>query len=162
MSVADTTGNTEAAVEARSWLARAQLHLGDPAAALAAVTARRDLPYPALEPVMRLLEGLALLELNRAGQAEQAFTDALTAAEELLGLADGNVAALQARALALSGLAAVAADPDRAAQATQAFTQLRTVTTGAGVTADTRRLLTVIAPHDRAGILPQIHAAQDR
>ena len=74
MSVADATGDIEPAVEARSWLARAQLQLGDPAAALAAAAARRELPYPAEEPTMRLLEGLALLELHRADEGVQAFS----------------------------------------------------------------------------------------
>ena len=161
VNVADTTGDLGPRVTARSGLARAQLQLGDPAGALAAA-GWRHLPYPPEEPAIRVLEGLALLELHRAGQAEQALTDALTAAEELLALADGNVAALQARALALSGLAAVTASPGKATQAMQAFTQLRAVTTGAGVAADTRRLLTVIASHDRAGILSQVYAAQDR
>ena len=50
--VADATGDIEPAVEARSWLARACLQLDDPAAALAATTARRELSYPAGEPVM--------------------------------------------------------------------------------------------------------------
>jgi hypothetical protein len=86
----------------------------------------------------------------------------LTAAEELLAHAASNVAALQARALALSGLAAVTASPDLVTQATQAFTQLRAVTTAAGVTADIRWLLTVISSHARAGVLPQVYAAQER
>jgi tetratricopeptide (TPR) repeat protein len=161
VNVADTIGGLEAMVTARSGLARAQLQLGDLAEALA--TAEwRELSYPPEEPTMRLLEGLALLELHHADQAGRAFTDALTAAEELLALADSNVAALQARALALSGMAAVAANPDQAIQAAQAFARLRTTAAGADVTADTRRLFTVIASHDRAGILPQIYAAQER
>ena len=159
--MAETTGDLEPLIKARSGLARAQLQLGDPAGALAPA-GWRQLSYFPEEPAMRVLEGLALLELHRADQAEQALTDALTAGEELLALADRNVAALQARALALSGLATVTASPDRATQAAQAFTQLRTATTAAGVTADTRRLLTVIASHDRAGILRQVYAGQDR
>ena len=97
VSIADTTGDIEPAVEARSWLARARLQLGDPAAALAAAAAGRELPYPAEEPTMRLLEGMALLELHRAEESVRAFSDALTAADALLALADRNVAALQAR-----------------------------------------------------------------
>lgn len=94
VSIADVTGDIEPAVEARSWLARACLQLGDPAAALAATTARRELPYPAEEPILRLLEGLALLKLHRPEESVQAFSDAVTAADALLALADRNVAAL--------------------------------------------------------------------
>ena len=153
VSIADTTGDIEPAVEARSWLARARLQLGDPAAALAAAAAGRELPYPAGEPAMRLLEGLALLELHRREESVRAFSGALAAADALLALADRNVAALQARALALAGLAAATGDPARATQAGEAFARADAVTSAAGVAADTRRLLDQIACHDQSGIL---------
>jgi tetratricopeptide (TPR) repeat protein len=106
ISVADATGDKEPAVMARLGMARAHLQLGDLAAALAAAAAGRELQYPAEEPAMRLLEGLALLGLHRADEGVRAFGDAVAAADTLLALAERNVAALQARALALSGLAA--------------------------------------------------------
>jgi len=162
VNVADATGDIEPAAEARSWLARAQLQLGDPAAALAARAAGRELPYPREEPTIRLLEGLALLKLHRIQESVRAFSDAVAAADALLALADSNVAALQARALALSGLAAAAGDPARAAEAAQAFTRAHAVTSAAGVAADTRRLLDVIASHDRSGVLAKVFAAQGR
>jgi len=74
--------------------------------------------------------------------------------------ADSNVAALQARALALSGLAA-ASDPARAAEAGRAFTLAQAITSAAGVAADTRRLLDQITRHDRSDILAGVRAAQD-
>ena len=158
--MADTTGDIEPTVEARSWLARAQLELGDPAAALAAAAAGRDLRYPIEEPTMRLLEGLALLELRRAG-AVRTFGDALTAADAQLALADRNLAALQARALALSGLAATTQDAAQATKSVEAFARAAAVTgSAAGVAADTRRLLDLIAAHDRSGILTEVRAAQ--
>ena len=160
VSIADTTGDIEPAVEARSWLARAYLQLGDRAAALAATTARRDLPYPAEEPTMRLLEGLALLELDRREESVRAFHDAVTAADTLLALSDRNVAALQARALALTGLAVVAGDLARAAEAGEALGVADALTDAAGVTADTRRMLDQIARHDQSGILTKVRAAK--
>ncbi len=70
-------GNAEpgrhADVEARSWLARAHLQLGDAAAALAVTAVERELTYRPEEPAMHLLEGLALLELNRPGDSARAF-----------------------------------------------------------------------------------------
>ena len=110
---------------------------------------------------MRLLEGLALPELNRTKEGVRAFSDTVTAADALLALADRNVAALQARALALSGLALSGSDPARAAEAVAAFAQAHAVTSAAGVAADTRRLLGQIARRDRSGILADIRAAQD-
>ena len=46
VSIADATGDIEPAVEARSWLARANLQLGDAAAALAVTAVERELTYP--------------------------------------------------------------------------------------------------------------------
>jgi tetratricopeptide (TPR) repeat protein len=162
IAVADATGDLESAVTARSALARAQLQLGDPAAALAAVTRRGELPYPAEEPAMRLLAGLALLELHRAGEAVPAFTGALTAADALLALADTNVAASQVRALALAGLAAATGDPARASEAAQAFTHARAVTSAVGVAADTHRLFEMIVAHDQSGVLTGLGATPGR
>ena len=161
VSIADATGDMEHAVMARSGLARAQLLLGDPAAALAAAGAGRKLAYPAGEPTIRLLEGLALLGLHRAEEGVRAFSDALVAADALLALADSNVAALQARALALSGLAAATKDAARATQAGKAFDRAHGITSAAGVAADARRLLDAIAFHDLSGILAGVRAAQD-
>jgi hypothetical protein len=79
----------------------------------------------------------------------------------LLALADSNVAALQARTLALSGLAVATSDPARGVEAVKAFALAHAVTDAAGVTADTRRLLDKIACHDPSGILAGIRAAQD-
>ena len=89
------------------------------------------------------------------------LTGTVAAADALLALADSNVAALQARALALSGLAAATGDPARATQAVQAFARARAITSAAGAAADTRGLLNVIASHDRSGFLAEVRAAQD-
>ena len=106
---------------------------------------------------MRFLEGLALLELRRPGESAEAFTEALTAADALLALADSNVAALRVRALALSGLAVATADPLRAVTACEAFARADAVTRAAGVAEDTHRLLNAIACHDPSGILAGVH-----
>ena len=153
VSIADATGDVEPSVEARSWLARVQMQLSDPAAALAVAAARRELRYLAGEPTMRLLEGLALLELHRVDEAARALSGALTAADAPLALADRNVVALQAQAPALSGLAAAVGDPGRAREAAEALTRLRTTTSAAGMDAATSRLLDVIASHGRTGNL---------
>jgi hypothetical protein len=102
---------------------------------------------------MRLLEGLALLELNRPDESARVFTEALAAADGMLALADRNVSALEVRALALSGLAVVAED---AAEAAEAFIGARAVTRAPGVVVDTRRLLGIITAHDQDGLLTAI------
>ena len=160
VSISDTAGSIEPAALARSGLARAQLELGNPTAALAATATGRQLTYPAEEPTRRLLEGLALLELRQADEGVRAFTDTLSAADGLLALADSNVAALQARALALSGLATATGDTARASEAEQAFARAHTMLSAPGVAADTRRLFKTIAGHDRSDVLAQIRPAQ--
>jgi tetratricopeptide (TPR) repeat protein len=156
VDVADAIGNVGPAVEARSRLARAYLQMDDPAAALAATAAARNLPYPTEQPTILLLEGLALLELHRVDDATQAFADAVTAAGELLALADRNVAALQARALTLAGVAATTGDATRATEAAAALTRLDTTTRAQGVASETRELLDMIAAHDATGVLAEI------
>jgi tetratricopeptide (TPR) repeat protein len=159
--IAGDTSDVVPAVRARSGLARAQLQLDDPAAALATATAGRELAYPSEAPMIQLLEGLALLELDRADDSVRAFSDALAAADALLALVGSNVAALQARALALAGLAAANDDPARAAEAAEAFTRAQTVTTAAGVAADTHRLLQMIAAQDQSGVLTGLSPPQN-
>jgi tetratricopeptide (TPR) repeat protein len=161
VKVADTTGNIEPMVRTRSGLARALLQLGDQAGVLAAVAAVPELSYPIEEPTLRLLEGLALLELNRPDESARAFTSVLTATDALVALADSNVAAVQARALALAGLATATSDPARASEAVEAFTQARTITSAAGVAADTQHLLKTIIAQDQSGVLAELSAAQD-
>jgi tetratricopeptide (TPR) repeat protein len=156
VSIADAIGNIDCAVEARSWLARALLRLGEPAAALTAAVERRDLTYPCAEPVLRMLEGLALLELRRPDESSRAFKDAVVAADALLSLAGKNITALEARALALSGLAVVTGDQAGARAAAEAFTRARAATSAPGVVADTRRLLDMITAHDQSGALARL------
>ncbi len=160
-NVADTTGDSEPAAQARSGLARARLQLGDPAAALTAAIQGEELLCPTEEPTLQLLKGLALLETDRPEESVRAFSDAITTADTLLALANSNVAALQARALALSGLGAATGDTAPVTEAAEAFARVHATTSAAGVAADTRRLLDKITCHDRSGTLAGIRTAQD-
>jgi hypothetical protein len=108
---------------------------------------------------MRLVEGLALLELDRLEESARAFNEAVTAADTLLALADRNVTALYTRALALSGLAAAVGDLTLAAQAGETFRAASGFTGATGVAADTRRMLDQISRHDQSGILVEVRAA---
>jgi tetratricopeptide (TPR) repeat protein len=153
LTMADTTGEIEPAVEARSWLARAQLQLGDPVAALGSAAGRPELLHPPDEPMLRLLEGVALLALDRTEDSLRAFSDAITGADALLALAERNVLALEARALALSGLAVATGNPAKATEASEAFARVYSVTSAAGVVTDARRLFDLIAGHDQVRVL---------
>jgi Domain of unknown function (DUF4062) len=63
---------------------------------------------------------------------------------------------LEARALALSGLAVVAGDQASARAAAEAFTRARAATSAPGVVADTRRLLDMVTAHDQSGALARL------
>jgi hypothetical protein len=115
---------------------------------------------PSGEPRRRLLKGIALLGLGRSDEASAAFHDGLTGAEELLVLADSNVAALQARALALAGLAATGRDPARADEARAGMDRIRAVTTATGITAEAQQLLDLIVAFDASGTLDGIRAGR--
>lgn len=117
-------------------------------------------PYPLLEPMLLLLQAIALLRLGRTADTLPAFNRADRAADALLQLADRNVAALQAQALALCGLAVATGDPDMAAHAADAFDRARAVTTAAGVTTASLQLLNQIRRNDSAGILTGLQGAQ--
>jgi tetratricopeptide (TPR) repeat protein len=160
-AAADSSGDIEPAVEARRALARVQLLLGEPEASLATAVAALERSYPTEQATLRLLKAVALLGLDRVDEAAQAFHDALDAADRLLALADHNVAALQARAVALSGLATVTGDRAKVARAADAFTQLDAVTTAVGVAEDSRRLLDMIGDADTAGLLADIQNAPE-
>jgi tetratricopeptide (TPR) repeat protein len=140
--LADGRNDIEPAAEARSWLARVRLQMDDPAAALALTTAARDLRYLLEQPTLSMLRGLALLGLERAEEAVAAFEDALAAAADLLALADRNVLALQARAVALYGLAATTGEESYAVQAERALAE--PLINSPGMVLDTKRLLTRI------------------
>ena len=88
--MADTTGNIEPRVRARSGLARAQLQLADPAAALAATGDEARTGVPDRETGQLLLEGLALLELRRLMESVRIFGNTVTAATEMLALAESE------------------------------------------------------------------------
>jgi tetratricopeptide (TPR) repeat protein len=161
LAIAREIGAMESTVNSQPGLARAHLQLGDPETALTVLAEHRG-PSPGAEPTIRLVEAMALLELHRTEEAVKAFRDALAAADDHLALADTNVAALQVRALALGGLAVTTSDPARTAQTETALGRAQAVANAPGATADTRRLLKLIASHDHSGTLTEAASPQDK
>jgi tetratricopeptide (TPR) repeat protein len=159
VALADSTGDIEPAVEARSDLARTLLQMGDQQSTLALADAALQRPYPTERPTLLLLKGIALLQLGRSADGGRVFEAASRAADALLELHDRNVAALQAKALVLCGLAVATSDPAMVQQAA-AFTRAGAVTTAAGVTAASLQMLDQIRRNDQAGLLTDLRAAQ--
>jgi hypothetical protein len=78
----------------------------------------------------------------------------------MLERCDQNYGALDAKGLALAGLA-VLGGGDRAAEAVAAFRAARAITSAPGIVGRVRRLLDALAPTDPAGILARVHEAAE-
>ncbi|MGY1665616.1 tetratricopeptide repeat protein [Geodermatophilus sp. SYSU D00696] len=162
--IADLTGDIGLAATAGSGLARVHLEMGDPAMALDATVAARDLSNPTEKPIIRLLAGVALLQLNRVEEGVRAFTTALTAADALLIPKENKRAdVLEVRALALAGLAATGdTDRQRALEAMEAFARSCSAASAAGLLADAESLLDQLAAHAEGMALTEVRAVLAR
>jgi hypothetical protein len=79
----------------------------------------------------------------------------VAAAEKLLKLTPQNYEALDAKGLALCGLA-VAGKPEKVESALAAFRAARQITRAAGIVARVRRLFNELLPADSGGILAPV------
>ena len=156
--IADATRDVEPGTEARTGLARAYLVTNNPNAALPVARAAAQVNYPAQQPTVRLLEGVALLGMERLDEAMPALSAAVAAADEQLSKAATNVDALNVRGLALSALALID-EPHLAAEAIDSFRQARTVTTAAGIITDVTQLFDVLAERDKTEALASVRQA---
>jgi hypothetical protein len=107
---------------------------------LVSLASRDDLPVAGLEPESVLL-GPVLVDRELAD------------ADALIGRANDNVSALQTRALAIAGLAAIRGNSAEATAVQEALAVARGATTAAGIAEETDRSLRAICAHDRSNIL---------
>jgi tetratricopeptide (TPR) repeat protein len=152
MGIADETGNAQPAVRARTGLARLLVETGEPSRALTVLDSARGYDYPLSQPELLLLRGLALLGLGRIAEAVPLFEAAKSAADDLIGKAPSNFAALDDRGLASCALA-VCGDPTQVATALDSFSRARGITTAPGVVARAVGLFDLIARYDRDELL---------
>ena len=92
--------------------------------------------------------------------AAEAFSAAIAHADMMLERCDQNYDALNARGLALAGLAVLQGGP-RAAEAIAAFLAARAITKAPGIVGRVRRLLAALAPVDAAGVLAPVYKAAE-
>jgi tetratricopeptide (TPR) repeat protein len=158
IEVADTISNAQAQSEARLTLARIQLLASDPRAAQQAALAAREHDYLLDRAWLSLLLGIAQLRQDQAAAAAAEFRDAITQADALLQQASGAYAALDAKALALCGLA-LTTDPQQAAEATAAFRAARAITSADGIVRQTLAVFDALAAADPGDVLADIRPA---
>ena len=130
-----------------------------PAARAAAEAARvHDVPKNN-HNILALLGLIALRQGDRVASVE-AFSAAISHADVMLERCEQNYEALDAKGLALAGLA-VLEGGQRAAEAIAAFRAARAITSAPGIVGRVRRLLDALAPADAAGVLARVAEAAE-
>jgi tetratricopeptide (TPR) repeat protein len=152
----EETGDPRTICSGNENLALARLGLGDFPAARAAAEAASAADVPMNNHNVLALLGLIALQQGDRAAADEAFSAAIAHADMMLNRCDQNYDALDAKGLALAGLAVL----DRGlspGEAIAAFQAARAITKAPGVIGRMRRLLEALAPADTAGILAPIY-----
>jgi tetratricopeptide (TPR) repeat protein len=159
IDVADAISNAQAQSNSNCSLARIRLLAGDLPAAQQAASAARGHDYPPDRAEISFLLGITQLRQDHLAEAAREFGDAVTQADELLQQTSSDFGALDARALALCGLA-LTTDPGKAVEAAAVFRAARSITSADGIVRQTLALFDTLAAADRgdflAGIRPEV------
>lgn len=107
---------------------------------------------------MLALFGLIALRLGERAIAQEAFTGAVEKADALLTYSTQNYFALDAKALALCGLAVCENRPDRVAAAVEAYRAARAINKEVGIVGRVLRLFDALTPADMDGLLTGVRA----
>ncbi len=144
-------------------LALARLYSGELTAAGQAANAARQYDVPLFNAQVQALAGVVALRQGNPAPAREAFASALEHAEALLARTPDLYDLLDAKGLALAGLALLASDTAEAealvSQAVEAFRAARVACAAAGVVGRVLRLLDALAVADVEGRLQDIRAA---
>ena len=154
--IGEETGNARIVSSGNETLALARLATEDlPGARLRRL--RHAPTFCSSHSVLALLGLIALRQGDRVAAAE-AFSAAIAHSDVILGRYEQNYDALDAKGLALAGLA-VLEGSQGAAEAIVAFRAARAITSAPGVVARVKRLLDFLSPADVANILGGVHDA---
>jgi tetratricopeptide (TPR) repeat protein len=155
LEIGDDTGNAQVQAEARLGLAQVHLYQEEwPQARQLAETAPSRGYRPVLAHVLAALGTTYLREGDRAN-ADEAFSDALSAANSLLAGTRGPINMLYAKGIASAGQA-VTGNRDTAQAARRTFEQALAVAYVPGLRAVALRQLDLLVPADADGILTDI------
>jgi tetratricopeptide (TPR) repeat protein len=151
-------GNSQFQCEARLGLALAHLYQGKLAAARELLEAARQYDVPLINHNVVAVLGVVALRQGDRVTAQDAFVAAVSAADSLLQRSAHYYTALEAKALALCGLA-VSKDAQQVVAAIEAYRAARTITRDKGVIGRALRLFDTLTQSDPAGILKRVRAA---
>jgi tetratricopeptide (TPR) repeat protein len=158
IEVADAIGNAQAQAEARRDLAWALLHVGDLPTAAEIPQAARTCTYRPAQAGIALVDGIIRLRLGDLPAAGQAFTDAISHADQRLDTSPEDYDALDTKALALAGLT-LTGPTNHNVDAAASFNAARAVTAAPGITARVLRRLNALISADPTGTLHPLQAA---
>jgi tetratricopeptide (TPR) repeat protein len=162
VKIGSETGSLRIMSRGNECMALARLCRNDLMAARTAAEAARVADVARTNHIVQSLLGLiALRQGDRTASAED-FQAAIAHADVMLQRSAQNYEALDAKGLALAGLA-VLERGDNTAEAIAAFRAARAITSAPGIVGRVKRLLDAMAPADAAGILaPVFEAAEGR
>jgi tetratricopeptide (TPR) repeat protein len=161
--IADEVRVAQMQAEARVGIAETKLALGDTAGAQRVLDVGKAIPYPPAQPLLLVLEGMVALRQYDLQAARSAFEKAVVRAGEQLENSHSNLNALDAKALALSGLT-LAGSPERAGAAVEGFRAARAASSAPGTVAVVARRLDLLpfSEAQAAALLVAIREAATR
>jgi tetratricopeptide (TPR) repeat protein len=160
VEVATETGTPDLMSRGNESLALARLSDGDLPGARAAAQAAREHDVPLNNHNVLALLGLIAVRQDDGVAAAEAFQATIAHADMMLDRCGKNYDALDAKGVALAGLA-VLEGGQRQAEAIAAFQAARAITKAPGIVGRVRRLLDLLAPANAAGVLAGVRAAVD-
>jgi tetratricopeptide (TPR) repeat protein len=162
IEISDEIGSAPLQAEARYGAALASILLGDPGSARRWVEATSQYHFPLQDVHNSSLLGAVSYRLRDLNVAKQAFAAAIDQADALLAMTPELYAALDAKAIALCGLA-LCGNIEQKAAARAIFQAARAVTSAAGVVHKVLQLFDALAVADESHVLADIrpYAAGD-
>jgi tetratricopeptide (TPR) repeat protein len=158
IQIADEIEFTQIQNEARFSLALAHLVAGDLPAARAAIEEARQYDVPANNHNVLALHGVIALRQGESSAAQEAFAAAVAAADDLLAKTAESYDALDAKGLALAGLA-LCGDAAQVPAAVAAFRAARAITSAPGIVAGALQVFDALDVCDASGRLAEVRAA---
>jgi tetratricopeptide (TPR) repeat protein len=158
IEIADDIGNAQYQKVSRTSAAIASLYNGDLPAARQMAEAADGYHFPLGDAQNSTVLGIVAYRQADLNAARAAFAAAIARADELLEMTPDRYAALDAKALALCGLA-LCGDMDQIPGAREAFTTARKVTSTEGVVKRVLQLFDALAQADTGHILADVRPA---
>jgi tetratricopeptide (TPR) repeat protein len=157
--IADEIGYIQIQNESRSGLARAHLHSGDLEAARSIAESAFKYDYPMNNHNVFALLGVIALRQGDSASAKNAFKAAVEASDALLGHNKQNYDALDAKGLALCGLALCDEDTNYIPDAISSYEAARSITRAPGTVRRVLRLFDELAKADTQGLISGVREA---